>query len=415
MNCETVVIGEEDGKHVHRCRRCGTRYLSRYNEPRMFKATCRVHPQPQSPNAGPGTELTALFAALGITEREGCNCKGIAAEMDREGVAGCRRKRDYFLAQLNENARLYSWWDKLKAGSLAVLSGAPLTLGGLFDEAVARAEQKQPRLEYFSNAQRTIDTLSLVPRLPDDLAAVCGIARSGLAPAVEMAMALHLPLFTLSEAGVQNPGNGYRLSGQEQARGGPILLVDDSLGTGRSLRQALRIARRQWPDRQILTAVIYRNMLSKVGCDFWARELNEFHLFEWNLFNSPFFTGKIGYDFDGVLCRDGANRPSEALPLHLPRRDEIPLIVTGRHEHARAESDAWLARWRVRVRRMVMWTGGDLLAEDQGVLAVSRFKAEHYSAAGDLTLFVESDERQAREIAQLAGKAVVCPATGKVF
>ena len=64
---------------------------------------------------------------------------------------------------------------------------------------------------------------------------------------------------------------------------------------------------------------------------------------------------------------------------------------------------------------MVMWTGGDLLAEDQGVLAVSRFKAEHYSAAGDLTLFVESDERQAKEIAQLTGKPVVCPAVGKVF
>ena len=357
----------------------------------------------------------ALFADLGITEREGCNCKGVAAEMDREGVAGCRRRRDYFLAQLDGNARLYSWWDKLKAGSLAVLSGAPLTLGGLFDEAVARAEQNQPRLEYFSSAQRTINTLSLVPRLPDDLAAVCGIARSGLAPAVELAMALHLPLFTLSESGVQNPGNGYRLSGQEKLRDGPILLVDDSLGTGRSLRRALRIARRQWSDRQILTAVIYRNMLSKVGCDFWARELNEFHLFEWNLFNSPFFTGKIGYDFDGVLCRDGANRPSEALPLHLPRRDEIPLIVTGRHEHARAESEAWLARWRVRARRMVMWTGGDLLAKDQGVLAVSRYKAAHYQAALELSLFVESDERQAREIAQLTGKQVVCPAVGKVF
>ena len=62
-----------------------------------------------------------------------------------------------------------------------------------------------------------------------------------------------------------------------------------------------------------------------------------------------------------------------------------------------------------------MWKGGDLFAEADNILAVSRYKAQNYSADGDLTLFIESDERQAREIAQLAGKAVLCPAAAKVF
>ena len=89
--------------------------------------------------------------------------------------------------------------------------------------------------------------------------------------------------------------------------------------------------------------------------------------------------------------------------------------MTGRHKSGRAAAEAWLTKWRIRVRRMIMFSGGDLFAEQDGVMAVSRYKAGHYLEARDLTLFVESDERQAREIAQLTGKAVLCPAVEKVF
>lgn len=419
-DCTPVIIGQSDerGRRLVRCKTCGAEWRTRYSEPAMIHRKCAApRPQPRlnaplAPRGGPGTELAALFAELGITERRGCNCKGIAAAMDREGVAGCRRKREHFLSLLNENANKYSWWEKLKAGSAAVLSGAPLYLGGLYDVAVRRAAAKAPMLQFFTSAQRTSDTLSLIPQLPPDLAAVCGIARSGLAPATELAMALHLPLFILSEQhGIIDPGCGFRLKGQDRLGAGPILIVDDSLGSGRSLRRALPAATKHWPERKLLTAVIYRNMLSKVACDFWARELNEFHLFEWNLFNSPFFTGALAYDFDGVLCRDG----DSAAPLYLPRREEIPLIVTGRHESVRKETEAWLAKWRIRVRKMVMWPGGDLLADHDGVLAVSRYKAKHYAAAAETMLFIESDPLQALEIAELTGKLVLCPIAGRVY
>ena len=270
-----------------------------------------------------------------------------------------------------------------------------------------------PALQYITSAQRTIDTLELLPKLPHDLAAVCGVSRSGLAPAVELAMALHLPLYILSEKGVIEPGCGYRLMGHHKPARGPILVIDDSRGTGRSQQRAVPIARKYWPNRKLLFAVLYRNMLATTSPlpDLWVRELDDNHLFEWNLFNSPFFEGRIGYDFDGVLCRDGDHQA----PLHLPRRAEIPLIVTGRHRSTRAATEAWLAMWRIRVRRMIMFPGGDLFAEQDGVMAVSRYKAGHYFEARDLTLFVESDERQASEIARLTGKSVLCPAAAKVF
>ena len=62
--------------------------------------------------------------------------------MDREGVCGCREKRAYFLEKLDTNAALYNWYEKIIPGVTAGWEGKPLTLAGLFDEAVRRAEEK---------------------------------------------------------------------------------------------------------------------------------------------------------------------------------------------------------------------------------------------------------------------------------
>lgn len=282
---------------------------------------------------------------------------------------------------------------------------------------IADSPSTPTQLQYVTSAQRVVDTLKLLPKLPRDLAAVCGISRSGIAPAVELAMALHLPLYILSEQrGIIEPGFGYRLSGNEKLRQGPILIVDDSRGTGRSQARAMPIAVKHWRNRELIFAVVYCNTLS-LGApplpDIWSVELNDHHLFEWNLFNSPFWMGRVGYDFDGVLCHDGASCAASATLLHAPRRDVIPLVCTGRHESSRAECVAWLEEHRIRVKRLVMWQGGDLHEGDPW--AVSRYKAQHYAALHKLSLFVESDDRQAREIAELSKKATLCTTTGKVY
>lgn len=42
-----------------------------------------------APAAGPGTELKKLLAKFGIVATPSCYCNGVAAEMDRKGVAWC--------------------------------------------------------------------------------------------------------------------------------------------------------------------------------------------------------------------------------------------------------------------------------------------------------------------------------------
>ena len=125
-------------------------------------------------------------------------------------------------------------------------------------------------------------------------------------------------------------------------------------------------------------------------------------------------------DFDGILCEDCSAEDDDdgsryvrfletAKPKYLVRSCEIPLIVTARLEKYRALTEAWLRRWGVRCRELVMgpW------AERSRAYDIGQFKGQVYrdSAA---TIFVESCPAQARTIAEVSGKRVICPATGEI-
>lgn len=143
MKCQFIYTGQRaaDGRFLHSCVRCKRQRPSHYADPSRLKAQC-IEKADEPPAEGPGTELTALFASINVTERADCNCKAISAAMDKAGVAGCRVRREFFLSKLNENAAKYNWWEKLKAVPGALSVGA-VTLGGLYDEAVRRAEVKE--------------------------------------------------------------------------------------------------------------------------------------------------------------------------------------------------------------------------------------------------------------------------------
>ena len=91
------------------------------------------------------------------------------------------------------------------------------------------------------------------------------------------------------------------------------------------------------------------------------------------------------------------------------------MVITGRLEAHRDATEAWLARWGVSVKRLVMWPGTPAERWQGSPMAVAAWKADHYAAASKLTLMVESDERQAADIPRITSKPVLCPKAGKVF
>ena len=114
--------------------------------------SCQVSDHPSNPillwpvGFGPGTELKAILATLGIAHSPTCDCNARARQMDEWGVPGCKMRRDEIIEWLREGQARWGWKDKLAAAAKAVTSGLALKLNpldvfsSLVDESIQRAE-----------------------------------------------------------------------------------------------------------------------------------------------------------------------------------------------------------------------------------------------------------------------------------
>lgn len=94
-----------------------------------------------APDHGPGTEMEKLFGELALTKKAGCKCPALIAEMNRRGVQGCSNTKPEILGWLTEAYDESSLAEWATAGLLAIANGYPLTLAGLLDLAISRAEK----------------------------------------------------------------------------------------------------------------------------------------------------------------------------------------------------------------------------------------------------------------------------------
>lgn len=208
---------------------------------------------------------------------------------------------------------------------------------------------------------------------------------------------------------------------------GPVVVVDDTVLTGNSLKQVMPIVQKSYPD--VVTAAVYANPNAKKRPDIYARELPWPHVLEWNLFNS-ILTPNLCVDMDGILCRDclpGEDDDGEkyagflrdASLLYPIRRTPIPMIVTARLGKYRRETEAWLAKHGIQCDELVMGPWSSLSERHRADLA--GYKAEHFTRFLKRkrrlrpAMFVESDPRLAPRIAELSGGIVVCPAAGRCY
>lgn len=429
---------------------------------------------------GPGTELLKSYEAAGVPSCDAC--KELAQKMNNWGVDECRQRLDEIVADIMPRAKewakeQYPWVPRLLLGAVedwAIDQRLRADVTKAIDEADRTIrERRAQRLNIFTGQkikgcsscgsakpvqrragttrhrsafamgsgpvrfitleQYTADVRKLLTLVPHDIDAVAGVARSGLYPASMIAMWLHKPMYTVSQAQgvIAEAGNGWRLAnGPKHVSPQPrkVLVVDDTVMTGSSQR----ILRNVIGDRfeEAIFATVYCNPFANIAKpDIHAVDLEWPHLLEWNLFNSV-LTPSTATDFDGILCHDC--RPADdddgpryleflrnARPLYQMRRTPIPLIVTARLEKYRSETLAWLQRQGMRCDKLVMgpWRNNRERARaDIGEWKAGHFKAWTRTRRGlRPLLFIESDARQAQRIAEVSRELVVCPAAGRVF
>jgi uncharacterized HAD superfamily protein len=257
--------------------------------------------------------------------------------------------------------------------------------------------------------------------LPRDFALVCGVPRSGLMAASLLALQWNLPLTDVASlaAGRVNGGGrrlGFDAGGLDRFLDTPrkILVVEDSVAGGNGIRAAREQLAGLAARHELKFAAVYAAPEGRRAVDYAAEILPLPRVFEWNLFHHPLLN-EACLDIDGVLCRDPSDEENDdglryrefltnAPPRHLPSV-EVGWLVTSRLEKYRPETEAWLRRQGVRHRELLMLDLPDARTRRESGAAIP-FKAEHYRRTG-ARLFIESDARQAAEIARLAGRPVL--------
>ncbi len=263
------------------------------------------------------------------------------------------------------------------------------------------------------------DVRAWLDRMPRDFELVAGVPRSGLLVAGLISLHRHIPMTDVTGLVTGRlQGGGHRFESRDPksflARPRRVLVVDDSVLTGRQMRSV----REQISAADLGHAVSYAAVYVEPGkegtVDHFCESLPYPRMFEWNLMHHPMLENAC-VDIDGVLCRDPTEEENDDGPLYArfirtvrPRATpafRIGTLVTCRLEKYRSETEEWLATHGVQYDDLVMMQHGSR-AERLAVDRHAEFKAKAYQAAGG-AIFIESNFRQARDIAELANRPVV--------
>lgn len=274
-------------------------------------------------------------------------------------------------------------------------------------------------MNFRSIADLNNDVVANLHRLPQDIDVVVGIARSGMLPASIIALALNLPIAEMHHFSTKNLlGTGStRKTKRSNVTFSDIrhaLIVDDSIHTGASLQEARALLAPLAEQMKLTFCAVYAADASALGDELTLVHLPQPRVFEWNLMHHPVLNNAC-VDIDGVLCLDPTNEQnddgqsylnfiSEATARPIPTA-RIKELVTSRLEKYRAETEVWLKKHNIEYDKLVML---DLpTAEERRRLgAHASFKGEHYRKSR-ATIFIESELRQAEEIARISGKPVL--------
>ncbi len=292
-------------------------------------------------------------------------------------------------------------------------------------------------MNFRSIAQLSDQLVAWSRELPHDIDLVVGLPRSGMLVANIFALHRNLPVTDL---------DGFlagRTMGAGRTRANPlsdkpvgerareavvdiaaerfldcprrVLVLDDSIWSGTSLREAkAKIEAARLP-HCVRYGAVYVTPETTDLPDHYCEVLHHPRCFEWNVLHHHVLR-RACIDLDGVLCvdpQDDQNDDGEryrdflrtARPLHLPT-SFVGHIVTNRLERYRPETERWLADHGIEYGELVMLDYPDG-ATRRAMRAHGAHKAKVYRDT-KATFFIESDVKQAVEIATLAKKEVLC-------
>lgn len=268
----------------------------------------------------------------------------------------------------------------------------------------------------YSDLELALQAIAM--RLPASIEVVVGIPRSGLLAATMLGLQLNVPVTDVSgflEDRLLTTGHRPTRRGRPGDSNGPrAVIVDDSLYQGKAIRRVKAEVEAAVPRSEIIYAAAFVTKAGREMVDLYGEVVDMPRAFSWNILHHPDVLKRSCVDIDGVLCVDPAPTANDDGPeyrrflasaqaLFLPA-SPVKYLVTSRLEKYRSETEQWLREHGVEYERLVMLDLPDA-ATRQATRPHARHKADFYARSG-ADLFVESDYRQAVEIASRSGRQV---------
>lgn len=275
---------------------------------------------------------------------------------------------------------------------------------------------------------RTINELSALIRtnlykVPHDINLVVGVPRSGMLPAMMIALYLNKKVTDLDSfiAGrIFESGERSQYIKNDEVK--KVLIVDDSISEGGAIKKAKqKIQEANLPYEYTFLVPIISSR-GKELVDIYMEIIDDDRVFEWNLFHH----GILKYaclDIDGVLNEDPAYEMDDdgpnyihflknAKPLFIPTAP-VDTLISCRLEKYRQYTEEWLQKYNIQYKNLEML---DLPSKAERVKwnKHGEYKAQYYKEHNDLYLFIESSKEQAQIIADYTRKPVICLETNSI-
>lgn len=256
-------------------------------------------------------------------------------------------------------------------------------------------------------------------RIPRDIDLVVGIPRSGILPAITISLMLNVryaDFDTFLDGRLAGAGSTKQHAGlvTDYDNVHHVLVIDDSLNRGSAMRETRQRLQHLMDRFRFTFAAAYVVPDGECEVDIAFEVLPLPRMFEWNFIHHVYLEHAC-VDIDGVLCLDPCEAENDdgpnylrflenAAPLYKPTA-RIACLVTSRLEKYRPQTEAWLERHGIQYDRLVML---DLpSADERRLLGLhGRYKGEVYRDSKAI-VFIESEHRQAVEIARISGKPVL--------
>lgn len=289
----------------------------------------------------------------------------------------------------------------------------------------------EARLSYVSWAELHRDVVALMETVhKEGIVGIVGVPRSGMIPASQLAVMMGVPLTSVNEFVLTGEfhADGFSRINDRPVAEGPVLLLEDSVNTGRSLLHQVKKlggteihSRFQYANFTIIPASLYTAQhRPPLYC---VRQVPHPRIFAWNWLDS-WITSRSMFDIDGVICADPRIFDDEPtayiheiknlLPRYITKQPAVHTFCTNRLERFRDVTEEYLRKHGLFWNTLLM-RPEKTAAERRAAGPYGRWKGERYAAATNLQLFVESDRVQAELIFRVSGKPVLCTDADKMF